>query len=89
VAKQKFPFFPLPISTPRAFFSVEQRKRALMRGRQLGVGGNGGGRKGLERAETKNLFSIPKCEIQYDAKNPKMKTVVQLVKLFFPIPVLG
>jgi hypothetical protein len=38
------PFFPPPpISTPRAFFSDKQRNRALMKGRQPGVGGNGGG----------------------------------------------
>jgi hypothetical protein len=35
------PFFS-PISTPRAFFSDKQRNRALMRGRQPGLGGMGG-----------------------------------------------
>jgi hypothetical protein len=29
-------------STPNAFFSVKLRKRALIRGRKPGVGGNGG-----------------------------------------------
>jgi hypothetical protein len=41
----------------------------------------GGEKKRLERAETKNLFSIPKCEELYDAKNLKMKSSVELAKL--------
>jgi hypothetical protein len=49
-----------------------------MRGLQPGEGGNGGG----ERAKKLIRFLIPKYEVQYDAKNLKMKTVVQLVKLF-------
>jgi hypothetical protein len=55
------PFFPPPpISTPRAFFSDKQRNRALMKGRQPGVGGNGGGgmgRMGEKRKRGSLYFS--------------------------------
>jgi hypothetical protein len=64
-------------------FNGNIEKGAIMMERQLRVGGNGegGGRKRLERVETRKLFSIPKCEELYDAKNLKMKTSVELAKL--------
>jgi hypothetical protein len=49
---------PPPISTLLAVFSVKQRKRVLMRGRQPGVGGNGGGRERKGQTRAKKLFLI-------------------------------
>ncbi len=59
------PFSPPPNSTPRAFFSVKQRKRALTRGRQLGVVRGGGAKKGAKKKKKnalclKVLSRVPK-----------------------------
>jgi hypothetical protein len=49
-----------------------------MRGRQPGVGG----KRWEERAKKLIEFSIPKCKVLCDAKNMKIKTSVELAKLF-------
>jgi hypothetical protein len=73
------PFLPPPphFHPVRLFLCWTEETRAY-EGRQLGVGGNGGRRKGLDRAETKKVFSIPKCKIQYDAKIWKWRLLFSL-----------
>ena len=51
------PFFP-PFPPRARLFSVEQRKRALMRGRQLGVGGMGGKKGTRTEQQINNRFQF-------------------------------
>jgi hypothetical protein len=54
-----------------------------MRERQLGVGGNGaGGERDKHGTKNKNCFQFQNDYIKYDAKNFKIKNVVQLVNFF-------
>lgn len=74
-----------PTFPPRAPFYLlnrENARLALIRGRKLGVGRMGGREKGtIERAK-KSFYILNLQWTTLNIKNQKMKTVVELVKLF-------
>jgi hypothetical protein len=60
----------------------KQRKRRDNEEWQIRMGGKGGEERDQNGPKNKNCFQFKNDYIKYDAKNLKMKHVVQLVNLF-------